>query len=101
MPDFTLAPDGLSWVPQETREAVRDAIRDRLQHSSAEAAVDAALRKLTRDARSCSVRAEHVVIALKQLWSTLPDVPEGTDLTDRNRLLERIITFSIREYYTQ
>ena len=86
--------------PPSTVDAVRDAIVDHLrQPATGTDALHDALRLMARDAQSCGLRAEQVIIALKQLWGTIPEVQNATDRQVRSRLLERLITHCIHEYY--
>jgi hypothetical protein len=84
---------------RELREGVERSLRDGELRDSPTTAVDADLRKSLRvacaKARLQRVRAEHLVIDLKQIWATIP----GMHASRTESRLSEIITACISEYY--
>ena len=60
-----------------------------------------ALGLLAREAQSTRLRAEELIIVLKALWRSLPEVQQTTNRTEQNLLHERLVSMCIQEYYGQ
>lgn len=58
-----------------------------------------ALHLLAEDARMHDVRVEHAIILLKNLWRALPEVQQMADRTKHYRLLSRLVSLFIFEYF--
>lgn len=58
----------------------------------------ACARAICGDARTRGARIEELIISLKRAWATLPDV-ERVPRQDRARLLSRLVTLCVEEYY--
>ena len=41
----------------------------------------------------------HTLVALKDIWYELPQMRAVTDVDEQHRLLQRVVTLCIREYY--
>lgn len=80
-------------------EALRQALSERLRRASDDDEIRRALRSVSQMARDRSLHAEHVVIALKQVWESLPEVRNAATSYDRARILERLVMLCIDEYY--
>jgi hypothetical protein len=48
---------------------------------------------------SSAILPEHLLITLKQIWSSLPEVRSVGDVEEQTRMLQRVVTMCIREYY--
>jgi len=59
----------------------------------------AILRRVAAEARAKHMHAEHLLIALKDVWYSLPSVQQAPEGEEQARMLQRIITLSIRQYY--
>ena len=83
----------------ELRAAIERSLCEGELQSSSRTDIDRDLRKALRvscaKARLQRVRAEHVIIDLKQVWMTLPSML----LTHTEERLNRIVTACIDEYY--
>ena len=91
-----LPPNALA---QETVDAVRRAL---LRHArSVEPAIElrTALHALAREAREKAVPPEQMLVTLKNVWQSLPEVESARDLTEQTRILQRLVTISIKEYF--
>ena len=58
------------------------------------------LALLADEARTRHIRAEQLLVVLKETWNSLPQVRGMADSTQQARLLERVITMCIKEYYS-
>src|ERR1700733_8327546 len=97
-------------IPESTIAALRELlvrmVRDEPERN-AEGAVRAgddvrrALRALCDDARAAGVRAEQLVIAIKQGWSSLHSDRPRARSDGPDELLNQVITLCIDEYYAE
>ena len=88
-------------IGEETLTALRNALQQRLSGSTGDAEIRQALRAMSREARAESLHAEQVIVALKRVWESLPEVRRASDRQEQNRLLERVVTLCIEEYYAE
>jgi hypothetical protein len=61
----------------------------------------AALQELARDAREKGMPPEKLLIVLKDVWYALPVVRDSTERDEQVRLLQRVVTMCISEYYRE
>lgn len=85
----------------ESRRALRAALTGRLSESEApaEELLRRALHAVCRDAHQESLRAEQVVLIVKHLWFTIPEVRQLPRQGEGHRLLRHAITLCIDEFY--
>lgn len=85
----------------ESRRALRAALSGRLSESEApaEELLRRAVHAVCQDAHQESLRAEQVVLIVKQLWFTIPEVRQLPRQGDGHRLLRHAITLCIDEFY--
>ena len=88
-----------SRLSDDTTQAVRVALRDYLASGSS-SHLQQALVQMAVDAREKSVPPEKVLIALKNIWNSLPEVRGMADTGNQMLLLERVVTMCIKEYYS-
>jgi hypothetical protein len=89
-----------SRLDDETVAAVRDALRTYLSRSPDPAALQRALVRMSAEARDRSIRPERLLVVLKDVWGTMPEVRAMTDSAEQVRLLQRVVTMCIKEYYS-
>ena len=89
-----------SRLDEATVAAVRDALRLYLADSSDRSALQQALVRISAEARDKNLHAEHLLVHLKDIWGTLPEVRAMTDTGEQVRLLQRVVTMCIKEYYS-
>jgi hypothetical protein len=89
-----------SRLDAATVEVVREALRSYLADGADPAALQRALRRMSTEAHDKSMQAEHLLVLLKDVWSSLPEVRGMTDTTEQIRLLQRVVTMCIKEYYS-
>ena len=80
------------------KHALQAELRPGAHVGAAESAIRDALRLLCTEAHRQTVRAEQLLVSLKQAWVTLPEVQELAPDT-RRQLLDRLITLAIQAYY--
>lgn len=94
--DWTPGPVALS---EETIAAVRSALGRYVDDSTDGIELRAALQTMASEARDKSIRAEQLLVVLKDVWYALPGVRGTIEQTQQIRLLQRVVTMCIREYY--
>jgi hypothetical protein len=90
---------GPNALTEETIESVRVAL---VRYVNAPARGDElgdALRHMAAEARDRSMLPEQLLIVLKDIWHSLPSVRNMSDSADQIRLLQRVVTMCIKEYY--
>ena len=88
-----------SRLDDESLNAVRLALRAYLRDAENSSALQSALVLVATEARTRDILPEHLLVTLKELWSTLPEVRAIADADEQVRLLQRVVTMCIREYY--
>ncbi len=83
----------------ESISALQDALRHCLDSDGEIESVRPALRAIALEARGRRILAEHLLITLKDVWHALPQVRQ-VDNEDRQKLLQRLVTLCVREYYS-
>jgi hypothetical protein len=62
-------------------------------------ALKALLRRAAGEARTKGVQAEQLLVALKDIWYSLPDLSTQPANEAQTRLLQQLIARCIQEYY--
>jgi len=88
-----------SRLDDESLNTVRLALRGYLQDSRDPSALQASLLLVATEARARSIRPEQLLVVLKETWSSLPEVRAMNDAAEQVRLLQRVVTMCIKEYY--
>ena len=88
-----------SRLSDDTTQSVRVALQDYLA-SGASSDLQQALLLMAADAHEKSMPPEQVLIALKKIWNALPEVCAMSDTGNQIRLLQRVVTMCIKEYYS-
>ena len=85
-----------------------DALRSAIQRYAAEASTGGstaglrtALHAFAREAREKAIAPEHLLVTLKGIWQGLPEVVNARDHSEKTRLLQRIVTICIHEYFAE
>lgn len=92
-------PAPLGSLSRTATDAMIAAFQRYLQHSDDVAPLRAALHTVGREARVKRIPPEKLMIAFKSLWASLPQARSASDAAQQAKLLERLITISIEEYY--
>ena len=87
-------------LDEETIETVRTALTAhlRLQPTQESDTLHEALQAMAREAREKSILPEHLLVALKDIWYSLPDV-RAKENGEQARVLQRVVSLCIREYF--
>lgn len=88
-----------SRLSDDTTATVRAALREYLASGSS-SGLQHSLLTMAEDARAKMMPPEQVLIALKDIWNALPEVRAMTDSGNQIRLLQRVVTMCIKEYYS-
>jgi hypothetical protein len=88
-----------SRLDEELLNAVRLALRGHEHDGEHSSALQASLVRVATEARARDILPEQLLVRLKEAWSTLPEVRAMRDANEQARLLERVVTMCIREYY--
>ena len=83
----------------ETVDAVREALITYVDAPSQPTALRSALQRMAAEAREKAMLPEQVLIVLKDIWYGLPGVQAISDPNEQVRLLQRVVTMCIKEYY--
>ena len=86
-------------ISDQTLTELRVALQQRLSGSTGDAEIRQALRVISEEARAESLKVEQEIVALKRVWESLPEVRRASDRQEQARLLERVVTLCIEEYY--
>lgn len=97
---FDSSPIPPSRLDDATVAAVREALRDYLRDGSDPSALQGTLKQMSSEARAKDLHAEQLLVVLKDVWGTLPEVRAMTNTTTQVRLLQRVVTMCIKEYYS-
>ena len=88
-----------SRLDDESLDALRLALSAYLRDAEGASALQSSLALVATEARARSVLPEHLLVTLKDMWSTLPELRAIPDAGEQVRLLQRVVTMCIREYY--
>ena len=98
-----MAHDSTPDTPQlsaAVRDALESALVAYLGNPNDTDHLQSALQRVAVEARDKDIRAEHVLIALKEIWYELPQMRATANIEEQQRLLQRVVTLCIREYYS-
>jgi hypothetical protein len=94
------SPPPARGLAEETVERVRLALSDYLASPEAGAqSLRDALDLMSGEAREKQMLPEQLLVALKDIWYALPAVRSIEDSAAQIRLLQRVVTMCIKEYY--
>ena len=57
------------------------------------------LRQVVTEARNRQIRAEQLILILKNVWDSLPDARYAIDREAQTQIRQRLITLCIKAYY--
>jgi hypothetical protein len=89
-----------SRLDDDTVAAVRAALRAYLSNRTDSSSLQRALVGVSAEARQRAMLPEQLLVVLKDVWATLPEVRDMTDAGEQVRLLQRVVTMCIKEYYS-
>ena len=86
-------------LAEETISAVRSALVAYVDAPSRGDRLREALHLMAAEARSKSIPPEQLLVVLKDIWYSLPGVRGMNEPAEQVRLLQRVVTMCIKEYY--
>jgi hypothetical protein len=89
-----------SRLDDATLEALRAALRQYLIDDSSPEPLQGALARMASEARDKRMMPEHLLIALKDTWAALPEVRALPETGHQVRMLQRVVTMCIKEYFS-
>ena len=93
------SPPPSSRLDEELLNALRVALRGKASDAEHASTLQASLVLVATEARARDILPEQLLVRLKEAWSSLPEVRAMRDSQEQARLLERVVTMCIREYY--
>lgn len=81
-----------------TLELARNALSAYLRSSDLHG-LQSALTIMSSEAREKDVLPEQLLVTLKDLWGSLPEVRQIADQREKTQMLQRVVTICIKEYY--
>lgn len=90
---------GRNALAEETIESVRAALRQYVESPEPGEPLRATLRAMASEAHEKALLPEELLVVLKDIWYSLPVVRGMTEPGDQIRLLQRVVTMCIKEYY--
>lgn len=84
-----------------TAAELREAMTRSLSSGNHGEELKALLQRAAGDARQRGVNPEHLLMALKDIWHSLPNPSPQTSRTLERPLLQQLITRCIDEYYSR
>lgn len=95
------SPPPAGWLSEETVERARLALSNYLTDAEGAAAQELrdVLDRMATEARDKQMLPEQLLVILKDIWYGLPAVRAIEDSGAQIRMLQRVVTMCIKEYY--
>jgi hypothetical protein len=94
------SPPPAAGLDQETVERARLALSEYLMDPEGQGeTLRVSLDEMAAEARRKSMLPEQLLVVLKDIWYGLPAVRAIDDASAQIRLLQRVVTMCIKEYY--
>ena len=90
---------GPSALDALTISSVREALVQYIDVPTQSNGLRHALNRMALEAHEKSMLPEQLLVVLKGIWYNLPSVHTISDPAEQIRLLQRVVTMCIREYY--
>jgi len=90
---------GPAALAEQTIGAVRSALLEYVDAPSRGDHLRHALHLMAAEARAKSVPPDQLLVMLKEIWYSLPSVRGMSEPAEQIRLLQRVVTMCIKEYY--
>jgi len=90
---------GPTALDAQTITALHAALVQYVGSPAQSSALRDALTRMATEARDKSMLPEQLLVVLKDIWHSLPGVQAIADPTEQVRLLQRVVTMCIKEYY--
>jgi hypothetical protein len=86
-------------LAESTIESVRRALLSYVAAPTHHEPLRSSLHAMAAEAREKSLPPEELLVVLKDIWYSLPTVRGMREPADQIRLLQRVVTMCIKEYY--
>ncbi|HEY4218557.1 MAG TPA: hypothetical protein VGM67_15555 [Gemmatimonadaceae bacterium] len=83
----------------KTIDAIRVALAESVEHGNHSDELHRLLCTAAGEARDRGIQAERLLVILKDIWYSVPDVSRSTSAAAENALLQELISRCIHEYY--
>ena len=84
-----------------TLDALRDVMQRAMHRGDHGLELQDVLMRASAEARTKDIQAEHLLIVMKELWYSLPDVRGAGDSDRQTELLQELISRCISQYYAE
>lgn len=84
----------------ESLQALEAAMFTYAATGTAPSSLEPALARIAAEARAKQLRAEQLLIALKDVWYALPSIGRAGTVDEQNAILQRVVTLCVRAYYS-
>jgi hypothetical protein len=84
-----------------TAEALRDVLGRALEQGNHADELHDVLCRAASESHAKQIRAEQLLVILKDLWYSLPELARATNGDLETRLLQELISRCIQEYYAE
>ena len=97
-----MAPDRTPKGPELSAAAIAalESALGKYATESDSTALQPALHRIATEARAKQMQAEQLLVVLKDVWFSLPQIAEAPQARVQDRLLQSVVTLCIREYYS-
>ena len=89
-----------SRLDDASLDVLRAALRAYLQDSQDPSMLQPSLLAIATEARARSILPEQLLVVLKDVWGSLPEVRSMTNSREQVNLLQRVVTMCNKEYYS-
>lgn len=91
---------GAGGLSETTVASLRGVLAKHVEHPEiADPELTGVLRQVVTEARNRQIRAEQLVVVLKNVWDSLPDARHAIDREAQAQVRQRLITLCIKAYY--
>jgi hypothetical protein len=81
-------------------DALKSALEKFLADETDTATLQPALQRISTEARQKKIYPEQLLVLLKDVWYGLPQLRQMPEGERQHRMLQRVVTMCIREYYS-
>lgn len=79
---------------------LRSVLTNHMEHPDvADPELSRVLRQVVTEARNRQIKAEQLIVMLKNVWDSLPDARHAIDREAQAQVRQRLITLCIKAYY--
>lgn len=83
----------------DTLDALRSVMQRALRNGDHEQELQSVLARAAAEAREKNIHAEQLLVIMKELWFSLPDLRGADDSERQTKLLQGLISRCITQYY--